>query len=106
MAKKQEQQLPVPDWYLKLEAKYLEAIAKKQAAEEEIEKCKTAFLGMMESDKLNKVSTDLTVASLMPESVGRKFNSTDFKKDHPDLYEKYATKYVKSSYVQVKVKEP
>lgn len=105
MAKKTEQN-PAPDWYLKLEAKYLEAIAKKQAAEEEIEKCKTAFLGMMESDKLNKVSTDLTVASLMPESVGRKFNSTDFKKDHPDLYEKYATKYVKSSYVQVKVKEP
>lgn len=105
MAKKAEQN-PAPDWYLKLEAKYLEAVARKQDAEAKIEKCKTALLGMMESDKLNKVSTDLTVASLMPESVGRKFNSTDFKKDHPDLYEKYATKYVKSSYVQVKVKEP
>ncbi len=105
MAKKTEQ-MPVPDWYLKLEARYLEAVAQKQAAEEEMEKCKTSMLALMGYDKLNKVSTDLTVASLMPESVGRKFNSTDFKKDHPDLYEKYATKYVKSSYVQVKVKEP
>jgi hypothetical protein len=105
MAKKTEQN-PAPDWYLKLEAKYLEAVARKQDAEEEIEKCKAALLGMMESDKLNKVSTDLTVASLMPESIGRKFNSTDFKKDYSDLYEKYATKYIKSSYVQVKVKEP
>lgn len=105
MAKKTEQ-MPVPDWYPKLEAKYLEAVAQKQAAEEEMEKCKTSMLALMEYDKLNKVSTDLTVASLMPESVGRKFNSTDFKKDYPDLYEKYATKYVKSSYVQVKVKEP
>lgn len=106
MAKKQEQQLPAPDWYLKLEARYLEAVAQKQAAEEEMEECKTSMLALMGYDKLNKVSTDLTVASLMPESVGRKFNSTDFKADHPDLYEKYATKYVKSSYVQVKVKEP
>lgn len=105
MTKKAEQ-IPAPDWYLKLEARYLEAVAQKQAAEEEMEKCKTSMLALMESDKLNKVSTDLTVASLMPESIGRKFNSTDFKKDYPDLYEKYATKYIKSSYVQVKVKEP
>ena len=32
MAKKQEQQLPVPDWYLKLEAEYLAALEGQQKA--------------------------------------------------------------------------
>lgn len=105
MGKKEAEQMPTPDWYLKLEAEYLNAFAAKQEAEERIEKCKAAMFGMMEADKLNKVNTDLTVASLLPESIGRKFNSTDFKKDYPDLYDQYATKYVKGSYIQIKLKK-
>ena len=88
-----------------LEAEYLEALAAKQEAEERIEKCKAAMLGMMECDKLTNVSTDLTTAIYTAPSTGRKFNSTNFKKDYPDLYMKYATEYQKGAYVQVKLKE-
>lgn len=103
MAKKTAQN-PAPDWYLKLEAKYLEALEKKQAAEAEIEKIKSTMLGMMEADGIKNVGTDLTAATYTTASIGRKFNSTKFKEDYPDLYEKYAPKFPKNAYVAIKLK--
>ncbi len=102
--KKKTEQLPAPEWYLKLESKYLEALEKKQAAEAEIEKCKSAMLGLMEADGIKNVGTDLTTATYTAATMGRRFNSTEFKQDHPDLYEKYAPKFPKNAYVAIKLK--
>jgi hypothetical protein len=94
-----------PQWYLELEARYLEALQKKNAAEAEVDKIKATLLGMMETENVKSIATDLTTTTYVAATTSRKFNSTDFKKDHPDLYEQYATKYAKGSYLQIKMKE-
>lgn len=95
---------PAPDWYLKLEVKYLEALEKKQAAEAEIDKVRAAIFGMMETDGVKKIETDITSATYTSATISRKFNSTDFKKDYPELYEKYAPRFQKGAYVTIKLK--
>lgn len=105
MAKKQEQQqLPVPDWYLKLEAEYLAALEEQQKAEAKVKQAKDAIMAMMIAEKLTNVKTDLTQAIYTAPSEGYKFNSGDFKTDHPDLFYKYAIKYQKQGYLQMKLK--
>lgn len=100
--RKQEQE--IPDWYLKLEAKYLEAVMRKQEADAEMEKVRATILGMMETDGVKSISTDLTTVKYVAPFIARKFNSTDFKQDHPDLYKQYSAEYPKNAYIQVKIK--
>lgn len=103
MAKKTEQN-PAPDWYLKLETKYLAALEEQQKAEVKVKQAKDAIMAMMIAEKLTNVKTDLTQAIYTAPSEGYKFNSGDFKTDHPDLFYKYATKYQKQGYLQMKLK--
>ena len=104
---KNKEAMTAPDWYLKLEAMYLEAFEKKLAADEEMEKVRLSIQTMMENEKLPDVETDLTQTHYYAQSTSRKFNSTNFKKDYPELYEQYATKYSKRAYVAIKLlKQP
>lgn len=105
MPNNNKEQIPVPDWYLKLEAKYLEAVERKLSAEAEIDKIKAAMMGLMEADGLKNVGTDLTSATYIAAHTSRKFNSTNFKKDYPELYEKYAPEYHKNAYLTIKLKQ-
>ena len=104
MAKKKTEPILVPDWYLKLETEYLEAVSRKQEADEELEKVRNIILGMMKLEGLKNMETDLTEVRYVAPSIVRKFNSTDFKNAHPDLYEQYVTEHQKNAYIQVKLK--
>ncbi len=102
--KKQQQQLPAPDWYLKLEAEYLAALEEQQKAEAKVKQAKDAIMAMMIAEKLTNVKTDLTHAIYTAPAESWKFNTTDFKLDYPELFNKYATKYSKQPYLQMKLK--
>ena len=62
------------------------------------------MIGMMIADDLTNIKTDFTQAIYTAPTDSWKFNTTNFKKDYPELFSKYATRYSKAGYLQIKMK--
>ena len=50
------------------------------------------------------IDTDGYKVTFVAGTVSRKFNTSKFKKDHPDLYEEYMEDSLSSDYVKIKIK--
>lgn len=67
---------------------------------------KNRIIAMIESDmiaaKLSKVESDKFTITYIAETVRNSFDSSKFKKDHPDLYEQFIKKSDVKSYYKFK----
>lgn len=69
-------------------AKYLELKAKEKELAAEIKAVETAIKAEMEAQNSNEVSDNGFVARIVV-GTQRKFDTTQFKQDHMDIYESY-----------------
>lgn len=79
----------------------------KKEIEEKENQLKQSLLDVMDKYSIEKWTSpdeSLTV-NYIPDTFMRKFNKTSFKKDYPDLYDKYSSFSTKAGYVKLQVKD-
>lgn len=79
----------VPQWYEELEAMYRRYAKMKADAEYGIEHIKTQLMEMMKQENLQTIKSGYYTVSYIPEKVGKRFDSTLFKSENKELYNKY-----------------
>ena len=90
-----------PEWYLKLEAQYLEELQKQKEIENKIKSIKNSIIAMMNVNGLETIKSDLTISSYVKPIECDRFDSARFKMDHPQLFEQYASKYNRAGYLKI-----
>lgn len=79
----------VPWWYEELEVKYRRYAKMKADAEYCIEHIKTQLMEMMKTENLQTIKSGYYTVSYIPEKVGKRFDSSLFKSENKELYNKY-----------------
>lgn len=79
----------VPQGYDTLEAEYRRFAQMKAEAEAGIEQVKTQLMEMMKTENLSQIKSGYYTVSYIPEKVGKRFDSTLFKSENKELYNKY-----------------
>lgn len=79
----------VPQWYEEFEAMYRRYAKMKADAEYGIEHIKTQLMEMMKTENLSQIKSGYYTVSYIPEKVGKRFDSTLFKSENKELYNKY-----------------
>lgn len=74
-------------------------------AEEKLNDAKTALRAAMEQHKVKKWDFGQFTATLSASSVTSRFNTKQFKEDHPEIYEKYVFKSVSQGSLTIKLKD-
>ena len=74
-------------------------------AEAKLAGAKTALRAAMDQHKVKKYDFGLFTATLSASSVTSRFNSKQFKEDHPEMYEKYISKSVSQGSLTIKLKD-
>lgn len=73
--------------------------------EKQYKEAKQELYEKMEEYDIKKFETDHIVITRVLPGFSNRFDSTTFKKDHPDLYAQYQKKTEKKGYVTIKLKE-
>ena len=81
--------ISVPQWYEELEVKYRRYAKMKADAEYCIEHIKIQLMEMMKTENLSQIKSGYYTVSYIPEKVGKRFDSTLFKSENKELYNKY-----------------
>ena len=79
----------VPQGYDELEYEYRRYAKMKAEAEQGIEQVKTRLMEMMKQENLQTIKSGYYTVSYIPEKVGKRFDSTLFKSENKELYNKY-----------------
>lgn len=79
----------VPNGYDALEAEYRHFAQMKAEAEAGIEQVKTNLMELMKTENLSQIKSGYYTVSYIPEKVGKRFDSTLFKSENKELYNKY-----------------
>lgn len=79
----------VPKGYDALEAEYRRYAQMKAEAEAGIEQVKTQLMELMKTENLSQIKSGYYTVSYIPEKVGKRFDSTLFKSENKELYNKY-----------------
>ena len=79
----------VPQGYDELEYEYRRYAKMKAEAEQGIEQVKTRLMEMMKTENLSQIKSGYYTVSYIPEKVGKRFDSTLFKSENKELYNKY-----------------
>lgn len=74
-------------------------------AETKLDEAKTALRAAMTQHGVKKFDFGLFTASLSSASTTSRFNSKQFKVDHPELYEKYVSKSTSQGSLTIKLKD-
>lgn len=74
-------------------------------AEVKLTEAKTALRAAMSQHGVKKYDFGLFTASLSASSVTGRFNTKQFKEDHPELYEKYVSKITSQGSLTIKLKD-
>ena len=90
----------VPKWYEELEAMYRRYAKMKADAEYGIEHIKTQLMEMMKQENLQTIKSGYYTVSYIPEKVGKRFDSTLFKSENKELYNKYMKDSVTAAQVR------
>ena len=90
----------VPQWYEELEAMYRRYAKMKADAEYGIEHIKTQLMEMMKQENLQTIKSGYYTVSYIPEKVGKRFDSTLFKSENKELYNKYMKDSVTAAQVR------
>lgn len=81
--------MSVPKGYDELEAEYRRFAQMKAEAEQGIEQVKTRLMELMKQENLQTIKSGYYTVSYIPEKVGKRFDSTLFKSENKELYNKY-----------------
>jgi len=75
----------------------------KQIAEQEkkIEDFKVKMLDLMQKNSIKSIKNPFFNITVVPESTTTSFDSTKFKKEHPELSEKYQKQSIRKSYIKI-----
>lgn len=79
----------VPQGYDELEYEYRRYAKMKAEAEQGIEQVKTRLMELMKHENLQTIKSGYYTVSYIPEKVGKRFDSTLFKSENKELYNKY-----------------
>lgn len=79
----------VPQGYDELEYEYRRYAKMKAEAEQGIEQVKTRLMEMMKTENLSQIKSGYYTVSYISEKVGKRFDSTLFKSENKELYNKY-----------------
>lgn len=79
----------VPQGYDALEYEYRRYAKMKAEAEQGIEQVKTRLMELMKQENLQTIKSGYYTVSYIPEKVGKRFDSTLFKSENKELYNKY-----------------
>lgn len=90
----------VPQWYEEFEAMYRRYAKMKADAEYGIEHVKTQLMEMMKQENLQTIKSGYYTVSYIPEKVGKRFDSTLFKSENKELYNKYMKDSVTAAQVR------
>lgn len=90
----------VPQWYEEFEAMYRRYAKMKADAEYGIEHIKTQLMEMMKTENLTQIKSGYYTVSYIPEKVGKRFDSTLFKSENKELYNKYMKDSVTAAQVR------
>lgn len=93
----------VPEWYLKLESEIIEINRLKSELDARSKKLQTTILSMMEAEKADAISTDLTSASRSKPTECRRFDTERFKAENETMYSDYCKIFNRSASVTLKV---
>lgn len=92
--------MSVPNGYDELEAEYRRFAQMKAEAEAGIEQVKTRLMEMMKTENLSQIKSGYYTVSYIPEKVGKRFDSTLFKSENKELYNKYMKDSVTAAQVR------
>ncbi len=101
-ALKAEDKMKIPPKVVDYMAGLLKTV---KEAETKLTEAKTALRAAMTQHGVKKHDFGLFTASLSSPSVTNRFNTSQFKADHPDLYEKYITKSTSQGSLTLKLKD-
>lgn len=90
----------VPKGYDTLEAEYRRYAQMKAEAEAGIEQVKTNLMELMKTENLSQIKSGYYTVSYIPEKVGKRFDSTLFKSENKELYNKYMKDSVTAAQVR------
>lgn len=90
----------VPHWYEELEAMYRRYAKMKADAEYGIEHIKTQLMELMKQENLQTIKSGYYTVSYIPEKAGKRFDSTLFKSENKELYNKYMKDSVTAAQVR------
>lgn len=90
----------VPQGYDELEYEYRRYAKMKAEAEQGIEQVKTRLMELMKQENLQTIKSGYYTVSYIPEKVGKRFDSTLFKSENKDLYNKYMKDSVTAAQVR------
>lgn len=90
----------VPDGYDELEIRYRQFSQMKAVAEQGIEQVKAELMVMMQEKKLLQIKSGNYTVSYIPEKAGKRFDSTLFKSENKELYNKYVKESVTAAQVR------
>ena len=90
----------VPQGYDELEYEYRRYAKMKAEAEAGIEQVKTRLMELMKQENLQTIKSGYYTVSYIPEKVGKRFDSTLFKSENKELYNKYMKDSVTAAQVR------
>ena len=90
----------VPQGYDELEYEYRRYAKMKADAEQGIEQVKTRLMELMKQENLQTIKSGYYTVSYIPEKVGKRFDSTLFKSENKELYNKYMKDSVTAAQVR------
>lgn len=90
----------VPQGYDALEYEYRRYAKMKAEAEQGIEQVKTRLMELMKQENLQTIKSGYYTVSYIPEKVGKRFDSTLFKSENKELYNKYMKDSVTAAQVR------
>lgn len=92
--------ITVPDGYDELEIRYRQFARMKAEAEQGIEQVKAELMAMMREKNLLQIKSGNYTVSYIPEKAGKRFDSTLFKSENKELYNKYMKDSVTAAQVR------
>ena len=97
------QGIEVPQWYLELEPKLLEAMEACIAAEDKLSEIRSCIYDMMSEEGIDYINSGLTEVTLCKPTTVENIDKERLKNELPDIFKEYTKTYQRKGYAIVKL---
>lgn len=93
-----------PDWFRGMDKAYSKAMEQVAFWQNKADEIKEKIATLMVNEHYHKIDCDLFSATWVDPKKSKKFDSTRFSKEHPDMAEQYYKESMSKGYLTIKVK--
>lgn len=77
----------IPDWYIPMESKLIEAVGRLKDAQKAVDDLKAGIMQLMDGDSIKTVRTDFTLLTYQPPHDRTSVKTADLKEQYPEVFD-------------------